>query len=682
MIRKYVIALIINFGILTVIFVIFIFIDINVNYMVNNSIRTKLNAQSGDTSPVKKVEQRCEEYIDWGPEFYQDKDIQSDETNSLNVMISSNSSARIVFYSYKKSYYRFEVARFILSGEIDSSKFYVIVYKDKTPIKCFLGPLKLSFSETRYGNLSSWIAAWKPEIGTYEAVLYCQDYPVMSRQFEIIARTPPEFKKTISLLNLEYNQPVVKRSIYNSHLQKTNFISGVADWMNYGNIDAFFILAGETTGWGTINRDRPWEYYPLKNLETVGKEISACNKLVGAYIMCFYTPKNGWLKAGYNPALSIRNDYNNTEAVSGKFISFSDQKRFDDIVALAKYLNSIDYVDFIGFDFIRFGELSGYENADEFTRDMNIETPSRWNSYTLAEKTLWLGQKLQGNRNAVIKEQWNLWIAHKTAEFLFRVRKAAGITKPVWVFTLGWDHGREHGQDPFFFQDAGAFADFIMLYEASPDMFEAMKKSWAEYLSNEKLNYIPGNQIDYALLKSCHNNNPVEEYSYRLDWASHYSQYFSKGVFIHDISRAFWGRTGNYSSLEWLISAFSSVSYNRRLNNEIPFQIDVITNEIQTDISGTLNVPVEVQIDPSSLAFLEGKTITIENIGDKIYQKIDISKNTNIIINIKMIPKIGKVQWLGLCTKIDGYPPYFVFDYIKKNNRNVVLSKNTKVSMD
>ncbi len=676
MFRKYAVALFINFSILAVIFIVFIYFDININRALEKNIRSRVIASSVSNLVIP----RYRNYIDWDPGFYNDQDLINDETNISNVLISSNCSAELSFYSYKKSYYRYEIVRFILAGKIDPSKFYVIIYKDKEALSSYFGPMKLTFSGSRKESYASWISGWRTETGSFSAVLFYLGKPVITRNFEVIARKPPDFKKTLSLLNLEYNQPVIKRTIFNSRFKKIDFLSGLLDWMNYGNIDAFFTLAGETTGWGNINKEKPWEYYPLKNLEMIGKELSASNKLVGAYIMCFYTPKNGWEKAGYNPALGIRRDNNNIILSSGNFISFNDKKRFDDIVSLAKYLNNLDYVDFIGFDFLRFGELTGYENADEFTRDMNVEIPSGWESYTLSDKIIWLGRRLQDNENSAIKEQWNLWIAHKTADFIYRVRKAAGITKPIWVFTLGWDHGREHGQDPFFFQDAGVFADFVMLYEASPDMFEAMKKSWAGYLSDEKLNYIPGNQIDSIILKSCHGNNPVEEYYYRLKLAAHYSPNFSKGVFIHDISRAFWGRLGDYSYLEWLVSGLSSSSYTRWLNNEIPFHIEILTNEILTGISGFSDIPVRIQINPAALPLLAGKIMTIENVGDNINQKIDISKKTNIILTVRMNSKIGKIHWLGLCSRIDGYPPYFAFEYIKKSNINIALSKNPKVS--
>ncbi len=677
MIKKYLFALFINFILFGILFFLFIGIDININSAIN---RVMTSNSTNAAAPVLPPQvSACSNFINWDSSFYNDLNNANDETNYEIITISSNISAYAAFYSIKKSYYRFEVERFRLRGNIDPFKCSIEIYRNGTNVGSYMGPKRLYFTKISGCYAANWVEGWKPETGIYKAVLFYDNNPVKTTSFEIIARKPLEFKKTLSIVSLEYNQSIMKRPVYSSRGQKTDFLSGLIDWMDYGKIDAFFALTGETTGWGNISADKPWEYYPLKNLQTIGTALHAAKKMVGAYIMCFYTPHGGWEKAGYKPAMGL-DPYNGIGPSSRNFVSFNDEKRFRDIVNFARYLNSLDYVDFIGFDFVRFGELAGYENADEFIADMNVETPSGWKNYTGDDRMLWLGRKLQGEENSPVKEKWNLWIAHKTADFIYRVRNCAGITKPIWVFTLGWDHGREHGQDPYFFQDAGVFSDFVMLYEASPDMFEAMKKSWTAYLGDETLNYIPGNQIDSVLLKSMYGYNPVEEYSYRLKSAVSYAPYFSRGVFIHDMSRAFWGRLGDYSSLEWLISGLSSVSFVRWLNSEIPYKIEIITNEAEPSYGYDQGIPVRIEFNPAFFPFLKGKTITIENIGDNIYQKIDIPEKTNIIISVKINPKIGKVRWFGLCSRIDGYPPYFAFDYIRKIYRNIALRKIPKGS--
>jgi hypothetical protein len=239
------------------------------------------------------------------------------------------------------------------------------------------------------------------------------------------------------------------------------------------------------------------------------------------------------------------------------------------------------------------------------------------------------------------------------------------LKKPVWVFTLGWDHGTEHGQDPYFFQDAGVFADFVMLYESTPLMFQQMRKDWTAYLKDEQLNYIPGNQIDAVLMKSLYGNNPVEEYQYRLNTAVDWADDRSKGVFIHDISRAFWGRRGGYYFKEWIPAGLSSVSYSRWRNGEIPFRLTVSNDRVAVRNSTIAEVPVNVEISQSLPADRDSLSLTVEDLRDGTLRNIDISAGSNIIITVKMDPRKGPVQHLALKGKIEGYPAYFMVKYIK-----------------
>ena len=47
-------------------------------------------------------------------------------------------------------------------------------------------------------------------------------------------------------------------------------------------------------------------------------------------------------------------------------ISLSDNRRLQDIIALAQKFEKNDGIDFIGLDFIRTGHSDGYEMVDEF----------------------------------------------------------------------------------------------------------------------------------------------------------------------------------------------------------------------------------------------------------------------------------------------------------------------------
>ena len=671
MLKRYIFAIVINLLIIILIFGVFFFLDANL-MKAERSTDTN-NILSENITILSNTDASKISIFNWDNTRYNDLNQYVEEAYYQNLEESSN----VIFYSEKSSYYRFEIVRFYLKGVKSVGDFYINVMKDENILPCFLGPTNIHFNKTEKGYQASWFYGWKVATGDYKAVLYYKGNIVSKISFNIISRQPIEFNKTFSSINLEYNQPL-KRLINNPDGKKVPFEQALVEWMDYGHLDAFLTLAGETTGWGNITPEKPWEYYPVRNLQILGPELNRKDKLVGAYIMCFYTPNNGWIKGGYKPAKGINAD---GTIRYGSFISFKDKKRFYDIVNMARYLNSLEYVHFIGFDFIRFGELVGYENADEFVKDMNIVVPGDWKRLGEDEKAIWLGQRLQGGKaNSSIKEKWNLWIAHKTANFIFEVRREAGITKPIWVFTLGWNHGMGHGQEPYFFQDAGVFADFVMLYEATPEMFLQMKKSWMEYLKDETLNYVAGNQIDAFLNQSIYGYNPVEEYNYRLKTAFNYAPYYARGMFIHDISRAFWGRKGNFSFYEWFVSGFSALSYLRWLKNEIPFYVSIVGEEAQLGENGKIKIPVEINIREDQLELIKDRVITIEEVGNNTFKKIDISGKTNIIFSIELSSKLENMKWVGLRAVIEGYPPFFTFSYIKHFNTKK-LAKNKVINI-
>ncbi len=681
-----------NLTIILIAFIIFVFFDINIskaNQILNNSNfenTVKLITIESNNSFSNKIDYDYKNIIpmEWSTNHYIDYNEFNEITNPNIVRLNNSNEIEISFYSLKNAYYRFEIPKFILSRNISLKKTYIQIYNEGILIPSYLGPSNISFTEIENSNfIASWFYGLNPPIGDYQAVLFINNKPLITNNFKIIQREPVKFNRMMTFINLEWNQAITNRNIYNHNNEKVKFINGLKDWMDYGEIDAFLTLSGETTGWGNITPEKPWENYPIKNLQIIAEELHNSGKKVGAYIMCFYTPQNGWNKAGYKPAMGVYYDEQSDSfnVNTGKFISFNDKKRFNDIVELARYFNSLPYVDYIGFDFVRFGELIGYENADEFVKDMNITVPDNWKDYNINDQIIWLGQKLWHNSTGSISQKWKVWIAHKTADFIYRVRKEANLTKPIWIFSLGWNHGSEHGQDPYFFQDAGVFSDFVMLYEATPDMIEAMKKSWSEYVDNSDLNYIPGNQIDADLLKSEYNNNPVEEYYQRLNSGVDYATYLSKGIFIHDISRAFWGRKGTYPYNEWLISGFSSASYARMRNNEIPYNINIDTNQINSKFENVISIPVSIEFKKDKLSELNGKSLYLEVIGNNSIKKIDISEKTNIILVVNIGHREQANRYFALRSKIEGYPAYFVFGYIN-NKKLITITKVSKVIKD
>ncbi len=662
---KFLKPILINLSILVLVFTAFIFFDksfsnspiIKTPQSVKPTNLTISIPESKDSVPV----------FDWKESHYLNKNILNTDTNYLVLKINSNETKKIAFYSEKIAYYRFEIARFIVRG-INPQRCIVTVQQGETTLPSYLGPRTLNL--VKYGSdyVASWFYDWNTPVGKYNAVLWIDGVAVARTFFAYIKREPVKFNRSFSVLNLEF--PIFDKTIRSPQLEPVAFNQGIKQWMDYGEIDGFLTLAGQTSGYDNVSISKPWSPVHLKNVQKIGKEIHDSGRLFGAYIMCFYTPEQGWKKAGYNSALGVGFSSNGTAvAQTSKFTSFTDPKRFNDIVSLAQQLNNLPYVDMIGFDFIRFGEKVGYENADEFARDMNITLPQYWSSYTLNQKVIWMAGILKKSTN---QQKWWLWKAHKSAELIYRVIQEGKLTKPVWVFTLGWDHGTDHGQDPILFQDAGVLADFVMLYEASPQMFTTMKNQWTTYLKQERVNYIPGNQIDAVVNKSLGGRNPVEEYTYRLNQGETYAEYLARGVFIHDIHRAFFSkRRSQYSYLEWLYAGLASSGQLRYLKGETPFKVDFNRQDINySKNQTTVNVPVTISFRPDKLAELQGKSLTLEGGGKTYIKKLDIKSETNVTLYIKVNPKEKGARYQSLKAKIEGYPSYFAFRYLnfKKNS--------------
>jgi len=93
-----------------------------------------------------------------------------------------------------------------------------------------------------------------------------------------------------------------------------------------------------------------------------------------------------------------------------------------------------------------------------------------------------------------------------------------------------------------------------MLYECDSEQFEKILKQWKNY-GVDKFNLIVGNQIDYNVHQFV--EDTPQEFARRIREAK--KVFKAKGIFVNDFSRAFWGRKGDYSAFEWLISIHPEV---------------------------------------------------------------------------------------------------------------------------
>ncbi len=447
---------------------------------------------------------------------------------------------------------------------------------------------------------------------------------------EITGRIPVKNQNSFCAMVLEYGGNIRQKKIIGPDNKKGTW-KNIIKWCEYANADALLMLGAETETYNSrVNAKVPFDPMKLKDVEIIGKEAKKNNLIFGAWVMSFGIQGRKYEKVGYQPSLAYNK---NTGALYPSYmhISMGDPKRFNDLLNVVKRFDRDPNVDMIGIDYIRTGHLDGYELADEVVRDMNIQVPDNWDNMGKLDKAKWFAYQLRVKKDKDILEKWQWWRAHYSATIVNKLITLSGTKKPVWVFTLGWHHGKEHGQDPLMFTDAGVAYDFVMLYEANQAQFRQVLVDWKGYLSAQQANIVVGQTTDVKLLDSFY-LNPIEEFLRRINLGSKKIVFggTADGVFWHDFSRAFWGRKGNFSTKEWILSAAKSFSDFRNEKGEI---------EVKTHISGVKKIgynafAVEVTVENQTIKRLHNiktRVISFKNVkvstGEKIIKKLEPGEN-------------------------------------------------------
>lgn len=198
------------------------------------------------------------------------------------------------------------------------------------------------------------------------------------------------------------------------------------------------------------------------------------------------------------------------------------------------------------------------------------------------------------------------------------------MNKPVFTFTLGWQMGHQHGQDPAMFMDAGVDFSHIMLYEGDRSTLESMKRQWPEYLSRANGMYAMGEMVDFNWVqKSIDPPGPEELYNRQVGtFRNWFPVNANVGMFWHDLYRIVYGIRGPYSSMEWVVAggkAFSSLQRAQGLASlevvvlapkKIPAGVPVpISAEIFNHSTENLNGVVLHQVDTSKGYFTDLATV-------------------------------------------------------------------------
>ena len=459
-------------------------------------------------------------------------------------------------------------------------------------------------------------------LGEYQAIVLVQTKSGVfgyTKDFTVKGRQSPPAKETKKIATLEYAIDLTTKKIPSVETGEPTTYDAIYDWVRYMKCDMFWAIGGQTTGWtGGITPEEPWAKAMIKNIENLASSRAKGNVELGAYVMSYFAAGGGARKGGYE--VSIGYNSATQSLVESRHISLADPKRVQDIIDILKRYDANPNISYVGLDFIRTGEVDGYEMVDEMVELTGVYVPANWSTMSKPARMRWLAVN-RGRKEIGMKWRW--FRAHKES-LIIKAIKESGINKKLWAFTLGWNHGQEHGQDPYMFFDAGIDYDAVMIYEANRAQHVGMLAAWPQYLSGE-YNVLVGNMIDNRLQDG--SLRPELEYMRRMyeSEAKFNRSSRIRGIFFHDISRMLWSKfrgSGN-NIKEWANINASIVSRIEEKYSENPFNVTVKLDEgnrtgvltivnrtskrqndvtIKTDLSQALSTIVldseKVDIDP------------------------------------------------------------------------------------
>ena len=566
----------------------------------------------------------------------------------------------------KNQYYSFEIVRFNLVADkginIDDLKVYVIRGDYIFPNVGGKNDIFFKYRDNKIVGTAA--MGYNPPPGQYQIVVKSRKTPNwkgVSADFRLVRRSVPKLKKGFSVVNMEYTIPLKTIKVKSPRGYLGDY-KEIANWVEYMGVDAFWMLVAQTTGWNqNATANRPWVKGGFRNLDLLAPVMKEKNIQVGAYIMSYFTPANGKKKVGYDPSLGYNSTQNRLE--DSYHISLNCEKRFQDILKIAKEFEANPNVDYIGMDFIRTGRADGYEMGPMVVEDMNIRVSKEYHKYSYIGKVKWFANVIENQKNQIVISKWRWWRATKTAGIINRLITEGDLTKPVWCFTLGWEHGKQHGQDPYMMFDAGAMIDAVMLYEASENQFKNMMVQWKNYMRDNQNNVIIGNASDIRLLDSS-TRNPAADFIYRQvkGYRDVYRSGLAKGLFFHDISRALWSSKRGIDIKEWAIVNGHSVSKYRQELGLIPYSAKIRFNADKETGMIKISNHIDQIISDLKLSFIKtGNWNKVQHKGDHF---VTLFPNQTMDIPFKALIKSSRRSIdtiLGYVIEHKHYPKYFFF---------------------
>jgi hypothetical protein len=472
-----------------------------------------------------------------------------------------------------------------------TAPFHGWVERDGRPVETVgvLSRVRLRYDATAGLWRARWPVPWNAPDGDYDLRLDTAALPAglgALRQggFRLASRPFEAVPAGMAVLTLEGQGSLARFAGPDGGAPR---ISALAEWADYIGADTVLIQGAESSGFtAKLPSDFPWHSRPRGPVVELAKECRRRGVRLGVYILSYMVGG----PPEFSPDYQYGVHYQKGQAIAGldlpkrRGVSIREDKRPGDIVKILDHWAAVEGVDFLGLDYIR-PVFGSQEMVDDFIREMpGVEKPEGYDAWTPQQRMVWIGRGRMLAPRADQRtepryrtsDQWFWYRAHRTAAVVRRIAEGFAGKKPLWAFTLSWQKGWEHGQDPAMMRDAGIDMNGIMLYEADEAQYRGLVRQWNAYTRDAPFNLVVGNTFDWRLHQKTVDPAGPEAMVQRLMAAVERFQDKRpvRGVFLHDLPRALRGSIGPYPPKEWMLAGGSAITRTREIHNVLPYRVE------------------------------------------------------------------------------------------------------------